>query len=117
MELITDPSLQDKFPIPNTIFKTLEIQNPETNKRTLLYDFDERHDGLTDRAAKRIKREQLFETSFTGQLPTDPNIRIETQETTSSSEEESETSLQEELKLLKRKNKQLRNKLLRLTSY
>lgn len=117
MELITDPSLQDKFPIPNTIFKTLEIQNPETNKRTLLYDFDERHDGLTDRATKRIKREQIFETSFTGQLPTDPNIRIETQETTSSSEEESETSLQEELKLLKRKNKQLRNKLLRLTSY
>ncbi len=117
MELITDPSLQDKFPIPNTIFKTLEIQDPATNKRTLLYDFDERHDGLTDRAAKRIKTEQILETSFAGQLPTDPNIRIQTQEETSSSEEESETSLQEELQLLKRKNKQLRNKLLRLTSY
>ena len=117
MELISDPSLQDKFPIPNPVYKTLEIQDPATNKKHLIYDFDERHDGLTDRAAKRIKTEQILETSFTGQLPTDPNIRHQTQIETSSEEEESETSLQENLKLLKRKNKQLRNKLLRLTSY
>lgn len=116
MELITDPSLQDKFPTPNNIYKTNEITNPATNKRTLLYDWDERYEMLTARAAKRIKTESLFDTSFTG-TATDPALRPQTPETDStSSEEESETPLQLQLQLLKRKNKQLRHKLLRITS-
>lgn len=115
MELMINPCQQEKFPIPNSIYKGNEIQNPETDKKEYLSEWDERQQIITATAAKRIKSTTPFTDSFTGTTKTDPPIKTqqETQDS-SSEEEESETQLQAKLILLKRRNKQLLQQLFRM---
>lgn len=65
MEQIADPANQEKFPTPNNLLQTLEIQDPETPKEYTLWEWDERRDMLTGKATKRIKLYQEPTNYFT----------------------------------------------------
>lgn len=54
MENIYDPATQPNYPLPNKIGQGLEIQNPEQDPTTQLYNFDVRRDYITQTAAKRL---------------------------------------------------------------
>lgn len=54
METIADPSKQPSFPVPNNLTTTLQIQNPATDPRDLIYTFDTRRNYLTQKAIDRI---------------------------------------------------------------
>lgn len=118
METLCDPSDQAKYPIPNFKQQTPSLQSPSTTIQTYLYNFDERRGMLTDRAAKRIKKDQESEkTTFeiTGasmDLPTPDQRTPETD--TSTSEEEEETTFQ--LLKLRRKQHKLRQRIFNLIS-
>lgn len=115
METICNPSDQPKYPIPSTEQNTTSLQSPTTALQTYLYDFDERKGLLTKPAAKRIKKDYGTETTllpFTGaatDLP--PPKEISTENETSSEEEETS---QQELLRLRRKQKQLKQRILQL---
>nr|UGV42535.1 MAG: ORF1 [TTV-like mini virus] len=117
MELITDPCLQDKFPIPNYQQQTSKIENPETPKETYLYYWDERRETITDKAAERIKQTPTYDSYVTG-TATDPTIKTPPKEIpqTSDEEKDEEETLQQ-YKLLKRRNRQLLKQLHRLKPY
>nr|UGV35404.1 MAG: ORF1 [TTV-like mini virus] len=115
MELMINPCQQEKFPIPNSVYKGNEIQNPETDKKAYLSEWDERQQTLTAPAAKRIKTATTIDDSFAGTTKTDPPVKTYTEaQDPSSEEEESETQLQNKLILLKRRNKQLLQQLFRM---
>lgn len=112
MEIIIDPCQQEKFPVPNSEQQRPEIQDPATSKAHYLYYWDERQGQLTKPAAKRIKTDSKSETSFTDSGPLE--VPIKTQEIPSdetSTEEESETSLQETIQHLKLKQRKLKRQL------
>lgn len=116
MENIVSPCDQEKYPVPNSELQTLQIQDPETSKFSYLYEWDQRRDQITERCAKRIKKEQTPDFSLTD-LPT-INPAIETsqkesdQETTS---EEEETTLEQQLRHLRQHQRKLRRQLHRLS--
>ncbi len=53
MELIVDPCQQDKFPLPSNQQQRHEIQDPQTDKESYLYKWDERRHTITTQAAKK----------------------------------------------------------------
>lgn len=114
MEKICDPAEQPKYPIPNIKQTTPSLQDPTTNFRTFLYDFDERDGHLTKRAVKRIKKDSESEQTIldiTGpmDLPA-PHQKTSTWDT-ETSEEEEEEGLQFELLKLRRKQHLLRQRI------
>ncbi len=117
MEKICSPAAQPTYPIPNSKHATTSLQSPTTPIQTYLYSFDERRGLLTEKAAKRIKKD--YETQktimpFTKATSTDlPPPRQETQTSDSeTSEEEEEIHLQ--LQQLRRKQKRLKQRILNL---
>jgi len=90
MEIIEDPAKQEKFPFPNNIQQTSEIQDPATQKQHHLYYWDQRGDELTTTATKRLKQDFTFDPSFTEFGPKELPPKRETQE------EEDETPIQKE---------------------
>nr|UGV38042.1 MAG: ORF1 [TTV-like mini virus] len=115
MENVTNPADQEKFPTPNTIYQGLKIQDPNTSKKHYLYNWDERHETITKRAAKRIKRDSISSTSFTDYGPKELPIKTSSETTDeTSTEEETETPLSEQLVKLKLKQHQLRHRLKQL---
>lgn len=117
MDNVCDPKNQPTFPTPSNIISPTLLQDPETPMQYYIQSFDQRRDILTDRAAKRIKKDYDITKTFlkpTGQTAMD--IRIKTPETTStedSSEEEKEEQTYQ-LKRHKRKQRKLRNRILQL---
>nr|UGV39605.1 MAG: ORF1 [TTV-like mini virus] len=119
METLCDPEGQPKYPIPDFKQNSTSLQSPATAIQTYLWDFDERRGIITDRAAKRIKKDQGTETftfPFTGS-PMD--IPAPYQSPSQSDEETSEESeAQTTFKLLQLRHQQhlLRQRILNLIS-
>lgn len=116
MENIVSPCLQDKFPIPSTELQPYEIQDPKTDKRTLLYEWDERRGHLTKKCIKRIKTDSDTELSLTELSKF--NVPVQTSETESEEEEtqkETQKTLQQQLQQLREQQRLLKRNLLRLT--
>nr|UGV36464.1 MAG: ORF1 [TTV-like mini virus] len=116
MEKICSPAAQPTYPIPDPKYETTSLQNPTQPIQTYLYNFDERRGLLTEKAAKRMRKDYRTEKDafpFTG-LSTDlppPHQKIQTTDT-ETSESEEETCLQ--LQLLRNKQKRLKRRILRL---
>nr|UGV38652.1 MAG: ORF1 [TTV-like mini virus] len=118
MDKICNPITQPIYPVPNNQQPSTSLQNPGTSIYTYLYNFDERRGQLTDKATKRIKKDYQTETTLfppTGQswmdVPASPQT-TPPQETSDSEEEEENIHLQ--LRQLRRKQKQLRQRILQL---
>lgn len=118
MEKLCNPSDQAKYPIPNFKQNSTSLQSPGTAIQTYLWDFDERRGLITEKAAKRIKKDYDSEKTFmpitgsTMDLPTPHQSLQDSDETTS--EEEEETSFQ--LLRLRHKQHKLRQRILKLIS-
>lgn len=125
MSALTAPDKQPKWITPNNpnnIFQTTSLQSPTSPFEYTLYNFDQRRGQITQKAAQRITSHQETESSF---LPiTDPSsccpiTPYKEQQTSDSSEtEEDETPIETQLiqqrreqKLLRKRIKQLLNKL------
>nr|UGV37812.1 MAG: ORF1 [TTV-like mini virus] len=123
LQHITDPADQRHYPVPNNQLQGPQIQDPKTTPTKELYDFDWRREMLTERAAKRIKKDSKHEKFFitdsgTSKLSseTQAHQKIPTFNETSSEEEE-ETEMEQQLLQLKHKQHKLKNKLRQLISH
>nr|UGV37392.1 MAG: ORF1 [TTV-like mini virus] len=96
MQDIYDPCSQTKYPIPNTLIQGPEITHPETSKFTEIYDFDERRQTLTKKAAKRLAESHC--TPLTGKKPKRCLSDVLPYEETSESQSSQEASSEEEEK-------------------
>nr|UGV33989.1 MAG: ORF1 [TTV-like mini virus] len=114
MQNIKDPCQQPKFPVPSNFLQTIQITDPATDKQTLIYDFDERRELLTDRASKRIKKGKDIKTTLFSDMLKPPIETQETQETTTEEEEETQNNFSEQLINLRRQRQLLNRKLLKL---
>nr|UGV38404.1 MAG: ORF1 [TTV-like mini virus] len=96
MLTIDNPAQQPIFPIPRNMQQTTSLQDPATPPEYYLYSFDQRHDQITAKAAKRIKtdwelKEPLY--SITGSSKDVPVHPQKAEDETSSSESEEENLL------------------------
>lgn len=118
METICDPIKQDIYPIPDNQSPTTSFQDPTTPISTFLWDFDERRQQITQRAAKRIKKDYTTQTDvfpITGATAMDVEApHQETSEETTSDEEENETEIQNQLLKLRKKQRLLKQRILTL---
>lgn len=96
MQDIYDPCSQTKYPIPNTFLQGPEITHPETSKFTEIYDFDERRQTLTKKAAKRLSESHC--TPLTGKTTKRCRSDVLPYEEASDSQSSQEASSQEEEK-------------------
>lgn len=118
---LTNPCLQNKYPVPNQLIQRLQAQNPALPPEIELHDFDQRHSTITQKCIKRIQDYTELEQTLsciTG--TTDPQLYTEGQKIqkeidTSDSEEEKTQTQQLQLLRLRNKQKQLRRAILRLT--
>nr|UGV33973.1 MAG: ORF1 [TTV-like mini virus] len=120
MEKVCDPSDQPIYPIPNNMLRPNSLQNPETPPEYFLYNFDETQGQITKKAAERIlsdwgTKESSLSTTGTTKLQLQPTTyeRPPTPDQTSSSEEEEKT-IQEQLNIQRRKQRLLKLKILQL---
>nr|UGV39469.1 MAG: ORF1 [TTV-like mini virus] len=117
METIISPCVQDKFPIPDPQLQRLTIQDPNTQKETFLYEWDERRHTITEPCAKRIKKDSIPDKYVTGlsllDLPNKAPQKESDQETTS--EEEEPPLLHQQLRQLRHRQRKLQKQLLQLT--
>uniref|UniRef100_A0AAU7STJ7 Capsid protein n=1 Tax=Betatorquevirus 004A TaxID=3163405 RepID=A0AAU7STJ7_9VIRU len=114
MEEVKDPCQQGTYPIPNYQLQASQIQDPKTDKRSFIWDFDERRETITPKAAKRLKHISTFDTVFTDRPPFDLKLPEKETEEETSSEEEIQTSLSHKVDHLRLKHRLLRRKLNRL---
>lgn len=118
MDKITDPTTLPTYPLPNNNQELYSFQNPNTNPETYLYHFDTRQDIITEKAAKRIKRDLGIETALlpiTGKMQ--PATALPDDQTDSSEEstsEKEEEALYQQLQQCRRKRKRLQLRLLQL---
>nr|UGV39544.1 MAG: ORF1 [TTV-like mini virus] len=109
MQNIKDPCEQPKFPVPSDQLQTIQIVDPATDKQSLLHDFDERRQTLTETATKRIKKAKDSKTNIFADLL---NPRVQEEETSQESSEEethpSQNITQQLLNLRRRRIKLLR---------
>nr|UGV39033.1 MAG: ORF1 [TTV-like mini virus] len=118
METICNPIEEAVYPIPNSKYQTTSLQSPTTPLSTYLYDFDERRQQITQRAAKRIKKDSetehdIFQITGTTTMDLPASHQKTSQETTSESEE-SEEEIQQQLLNLRRKQLKLKRRILTL---
>nr|UGV38510.1 MAG: ORF1 [TTV-like mini virus] len=119
METLCNPEGQPKYPIPDFKQNSTSLQSPTTAIQTYLWDFDERRGFITDRAAKRIKKDQGTETftfPFTGS-PMDIQAPHQSPpESDEETQEESETQTTFKLLQLRHQQHLLRQRILQLIS-
>ncbi len=119
MDKVCDPSDQAKYPTPNNFNETNSLQNPAMPPETFLWEFDERRQQITEKAAKRIKtctdiKEPIFSTAGTSlQLPAASNQETSTSESETTSEEEDQT-LQQQLQHQRRRQRKYNQRILQL---
>lgn len=118
MEKVCSPAAETKYPVPDTKYETTSLQSPETPIQTYLYSFDERKGLLTAPAAKRIKKDYSTETTSlpitgpsTDLQPPHQTVQEESEETT---EEEEKEDILLQLRLLRKKQRHLRERILQL---
>ncbi|UJO02074.1 ORF1 [Anelloviridae sp.] len=117
MEKIYDPCLQPKWPVPGNLNEGLSIQNPATDPKTQIYEWDVKRDYLTKTAIERLKKDSIsIQHPFTGRKCTVPALQTQQEESdeTQTSEEEEETTLPIKLLKLRKQQHQLHRQLLRL---
>lgn len=121
MDNVCDPQKQPVFPKPGNLLLRPLLQNPEMPPEYYLYNFDERRGHLTERAAKRLKKDSEFKDTFfksTGQ--TALSVRAPTPQTSSTEdseeEEKSEETLQLQLRHQHRRQRKLRQRIYELLS-
>lgn len=117
MDKICNPTTQAVYPVPNNQPSTTSLQSPTNPIQTYLYDFDERRGQITEKAAKRLKKD--FETEktllqITGTSPMDLQPHRETPTSEPEDSEEEEETLHLKLQRLRRKQKLLRQRILQL---
>lgn len=127
---VEDPQEKPTYTVPDKVLFRSEIEDPETDPKTQIHDFDFRRDLITEKAIKRIQEYSDFTTTlFTdGEPPRkrlrpsmDPEPAISTQtdllqQTLQEAQipQEDQASDKEILHLLKLKQQQLRNRILLL---
>ncbi|AXQ66427.1 MAG: hypothetical protein [Anelloviridae sp.] len=117
MSILTNPTDQPKYPIPNNLISTPSLQSPATPIEQLLWSFDERRQTLTKTATQRITDYQPTESSLlqitdpSSYCPTSTLFKEKETSQTESSEEEDQTPIQEQLNKQRRKQKQLRQQI------
>nr|UGV37601.1 MAG: ORF1 [TTV-like mini virus] len=115
MDSIISPCQQDRFPIPNKGLSGLEIQDPKTSKLHYLYSFDERHEMLTKRCLKRLKKDSDSELCLTGTSKLCPPLQAQqTEEDSSQEEKETQTQIQNQLLQLQLQQQLFQQQLLRI---
>nr|UGV38039.1 MAG: ORF1 [TTV-like mini virus] len=121
LENIADPEKQKHYPTPHNISEGPQIENPETPAEYQIYPFDVRRETVTKKAAKRIKSDFTNEyfTSTDSKLNSEPTYKtIETfqEENETSSEEETETPILQQLDHLRQHRKRLQRRINKLIS-
>lgn len=112
METFTNPCDQERFPVPGTVPQPTTIQNPELSKYQYLYEWDEKEGVITKPAAKRIKQDFSPTKYVTDSGAKDVPFQTQTTESDeTSTEEETKTSLQNQITLLKLRQRKLKRKL------
>nr|UGV36182.1 MAG: ORF1 [TTV-like mini virus] len=117
MSILTNPTEQPKYPIPNNLISTPSLQSPATPIEQLLWSFDERRQTLTKTATQRITDYKPTESSLlqitdpSSYCPTATLFKEKEASETESSEEEIQTPIQEQLNKQRRKQKQLRQQI------
>lgn len=119
MDKICNPINQPVYPVPNNEQPSTSLQSPGTAIQTYLYNFDERRGQITDKAAKRIKKDYETQTSLlplAGQSWMDVRASPQTTptQTPEDSEEEEDENIHLQLRHLRRKQKLLRERILQL---
>lgn len=119
MDKVCEPAKQPSYPQPGNLLSSIILQNPQTPIEYFLSSFDQRRELLTERAAKRLKKDQEFKETVlkpTGQTLLD--VQMSSPQTTSSedtsSEEESEEETQQQLHRHQRKHRKLQRGILKL---
>nr|UGV38708.1 MAG: ORF1 [TTV-like mini virus] len=119
MDEVCDPKKQPQYPEPGNLLSSILLQNPEQPLHYYINSFDQRREMLTDRAAKRLKKDESFTETFV--KPTGTNLfslQIPSPETTStensSEEEENEEETQQLLHKHRRKHRKLQRGILKL---
>lgn len=118
MELITDPSKQPQWTIPNNFNETPSLQSPGTPFQYFLYNFDQRGQMLTKEAAKRLKKDfptKDIISSITGSTGLNiPTQKTQESDSEASSEEEIQETLQQQLQQQHRDQLKLRHRINKL---
>lgn len=119
MDEVCDPAAQPDYPRPNNILPTTLLQDPQTPIQYYLQSFDERRGLLTKTAAKRLKTDWFTtETLFTTPGQSSLDLPGPTKETSSDEEtppeEKDPQTLQLQLKLHRRKQRKLQQRILDL---
>nr|UGV37968.1 MAG: ORF1 [TTV-like mini virus] len=118
-EHIQDPNSQPNYPLPNNQQEGPEIENPENDPTTELYDFDIRRDYITKTAAQRIKKDSKTELSLfadgnqtgtTFSIPTKEQKKAQTQ-----AQKKTKKTLEQQLQFFKLRRQQLRQRYYNLT--
>nr|UGV38032.1 MAG: ORF1 [TTV-like mini virus] len=123
MDNVCNPKQQPDYPQPGNLVSSILLQNPEYPIQYYISSFDERRNMLTQRAAKRIKKDSEFTETFfkpTGQtlLSLKPASPATTSTEDSSEEEKSEEETQTLINRHHRRQRKLQQRimdLLRLT--
>nr|UGV39014.1 MAG: ORF1 [TTV-like mini virus] len=115
MEIVTDPSKQPIWPIPNNFHENTSLQSPGTPFEYFLYNFDQRGDYLTKKAVARLKKDfpsKEIIPSLTGQTGLNiPTQKTQESDSDSSTEEETQTSIQRQLLQHRREQLELRHRI------
>nr|UGV37850.1 MAG: ORF1 [TTV-like mini virus] len=118
MDDVCDPKKQPMYPTPGNFLSSTLLQNPEFPPEYYLYNFDQRRETITKKAAKRLKTDTGFTETFfkpTGQTSMSIQTRqAETSSEESETEEESEKTLEQQLERHHRKQRKLKRRILKL---
>nr|UGV34661.1 MAG: ORF1 [TTV-like mini virus]UGV34672.1 MAG: ORF1 [TTV-like mini virus]UGV34830.1 MAG: ORF1 [TTV-like mini virus] len=119
MDDVCDPQNQPDFPTPSNIISPTLLQNPEMPIQYYIQAFDQRRGLLTEKAAKRIKKDyETKETLFQPTGTTALDVKYQTPETTSTEESETEEkepeTLQISLQRHRRKQRKLQQRIMEL---
>lgn len=117
MSRIEDPRNEPTFPMPNNLTHTTSLQNPGTAPETILYNFDQRGQYITQRAIERLQKDwESKKITFTDpqqrMAPEIEHLQETSSETTSEEEEETETLLNK-LRKQRLKHKLLKQRILK----
>ncbi len=114
MSTIRDPKQQPTYVIPGNRASTNSLQSPEADPASILWSFDERRQQITPKALERISKDSKPEKPFiTGGSHFSEPIPYQQEATPeTSSEEEEETSLFEQLNRQRLKQQRIKQRIL-----
>nr|UGV39529.1 MAG: ORF1 [TTV-like mini virus] len=115
MELVSDPSKQPIWPLPSNFTESPSLQSPGTPFEYFLYNFDQRGDYLTKKAISRLQKDfkpKEIISSITGATGLNiPTQKTQESDSDSSTEEETQASLQQQLILQRKEQLKLRHRI------